>query len=443
LIVGDMRHVDTVPQAGGADSRPGPAAEAPASGPAHRLGIGERVGHAYEITALLGEGGMGTVYEARDLGLNRIVALKVPLPSGDPQILRREAQGLAAVRHPNLVTIHALGQHAGVDFIVMERIHGATLEERCDALARAGKRFGIAEVVDFLLAITDALSAIHHAGIAHRDLKLGNVMIAGSRVVVMDLGLVTAEFDVLVASKHLAGSIHSMSPELIRGDVQPGQGSLVDLYALGILAFQLLAGQAPFPSDDVQLVFLAHLAQPVPDVRALRPDTPLELAELIQDLMVKSPEDRPECAEVVLWRLTAIRATLASKPSLAPLSVLIVDDDAYGGKALRRSLIAALPRLAVEVTTRPETAIALIESHRPALVLVDLNMPEVNGIELCMEILALPPDVRPEIVTMSAEATHDDIQVLASLGVSRFVPKDARFVARMSEVIGEVRRSRA
>jgi serine/threonine-protein kinase len=401
------------------------------------------VGHLYEITAVLGEGGMGTVYEARDFGLNRIVALKVPLAGGDAQTLRREAQGLAAVHHPNLVTVHALGQHEGVDFIVMERIHGVTLEERLRVLARAGKRFGIAEAVDLLLAITDGLSAIHHAGIAHRDIKLANVMVAGSRVVVTDLGLVTPEFDARGVGGQIAGSINSMAPELIRGEVQPGQGSLVDLYALGVLAFELLAGQAPFASDNAQEVLLGHLERPVPDVRALRPDTPRELAELIQDLMVKSPEDRPECAEVVLWRLGAIQAALAIKPRIAPLSVLIVDDDVHGCKALRRSLTAALPRLTVEATTRPEAAIELIEHRRPDIVLTDLNMPAVNGIELCMEIMALPPGVRPEVVAMSAEATSDDLQVLGSLGISRFVPKDQRFVARMGEVIGEIRRLRA
>jgi serine/threonine-protein kinase len=443
LVASSEQHVDTLTQASREDPRSDPALGAPVSGPTRRFQIGQRVGNDYEIKAVLGEGGMGTVYEALDVGLNRIVALKVPLVAGGARTLRREAQGLAAVHHPNLLSVYALGQHEGIDFIVMERIHGLTLEARLDDLAEAHRRLSVAEVVDLLLAITDGLSAIHHAGLAHRDLKLANVMVAGSRVVVTDFGLVTPEFEVPAGSRLLAGSIDSLAPELIRDDVHLGQGPLVDLYALGVLAFELLTGHAPYASESAQEVLLGHLEGPVPDVRVARPDVPAELAELLLELMAKSPEDRPESAEVVLWRLGALQAAVAPRPAVTPLSVLIVDDDGHVCKALQRSLTAALPRLEVEATTRPETAVDRIERRRPDIVLVDLSMPGVNGVELCMQILALPRAARPEVVAMSAEATPDDLRVLASLGIARFVPKDPRFVTRMCEVIGELRRLRA
>ena len=153
------------------------------------LRVGEIVAATYEITAVLGAGGMGIIYEARDVRLNRVVALKVARHVGDAQLLRKEAQGLAAVRHPNLVGVHALGEHDGIDFIVMERIHGKTLEALLDEAKRARRRLPIAEIIDWLIAVTDGLTAVHGAGIAHRDVKLGNVMVAGDRVVLMDFGL--------------------------------------------------------------------------------------------------------------------------------------------------------------------------------------------------------------------------------------------------------------
>ena len=185
-----------------------------------------------------------------------------------------------------------------------------------------------------------------------------------------------------------------------------------------------------------------HLDARLPDPLARRPDTPRKLAELVSELMAKSPTDRPESAEVVLWRLGAIRSALLAEPRAPPMSVLIVDDDPGICIALKKGLAAALPLLTVASTLSPERVLPYIERCPPDLVVVDLRMPNINGVELCMQLLALPEHARPIVVAMSAEATDDDLSVLVSLGVARFVAKDDRFVFQLCDVIGEIRRSR-
>jgi serine/threonine protein kinase len=406
-----------------------------------RFPVGTLISETYEITAVLGVGGMGVVYEAKDLGLNRVVALKFALTEQDALTLRKEAQGLAALRHPNLVGIYSLGRHHGHDYMVMERIHGVTLEQRIDEAWKKREPIPLDEVLDLLVAITDALTAVHRAGIVHHDIKSANVMVTASRVVLMDFGLVTPEFAVK-RGKLIAGSIDYIAPEIITNSIKPGSGHLVDLYALGVLAFELLTGRPPFWSESPQATFVAHLGAPVPDVRAVRSDVPPKLAELIEALLAKSPDDRPESAEVLLWKLTALRSggPRASEPP--SMSVLIIDDDPEICAVLKRALKHTFPRLEVEATTSPNEALRRVEQRTPDIALVDLNMPDINGIELCMHLRSLPEGRTPTVVAMSAAASDNDLLVLESLGIEHFVPKDTDFIARMCEVLGDLRRAR-
>jgi serine/threonine-protein kinase len=404
---------------------------------------GQLLAGAYEITGVLGAGAMGVVYEAQDLALNRAVAIKAPLRPAYAEDLRAEAQAMAAVHHPNLVTIHAMGREGGVDFIVMERVFGMTLDERIAEAWETRRPIPLDEALRLLSSIADALTAIHRAGVAHRDVKSANVMLSGQRVVLTDLGLVTPEISVEPGAP-LCGSAAYMAPELILDAVQPGRGALVDLYALGVVAFEVLAGRRPYPQETVVSVMEAHVEQATPDVRSYRGDVPDELAVLVHELLAKRPEDRPEGAEAVLWRLGAILADLprGSATTMPALSVLIVDDDPAVGAVLKRNLQWSLPRLDAEALTDPAEALDRMMRRTPDIVVVDLNMPGINGIELCMNVRALPLRLRPVIVAMSAEAKDGDLTALRALDVHAFVPKDERFVPHMCEVVGDVRRAR-
>ena len=398
--------------------------------------VGQVVGQVYAITRVLGEGGMAVVYEAHDLALLRYVAIKVLLAPIHAHELRAEAQALASIRSPAVVTVHHITHHEGIELLVMERLVGETLEERLAAVRARGQRLTLDEVLDLLIAITDALSALHAAGGAQRDLKPGNVVLCGERVVLIDLGLFVPE--VLVAAETLvSGSAAYIAPEVIQRTVQRGKGALIDLYSLGILAYEVLTNTAPFVTDTIQSMVVSHVHAPIPDVRELRPEVPGDLAELVSELMAKAPEVRPPSAEAVLWRLKHIR-TMGTRRA-KHMTVLVIDDDHQLGLLLKRTLESTFPQVHVETMTDPVAAMRSAHASPSDIVLVDLNMPVCNGIEVCMDLMGIPKARRPVIVGMSAEATQADIEALRALGVRHFVPKDYSFLAEMTTVIRSLR----
>jgi len=296
-------------------------------------------------------------------------------------------------------------------------------------------------VLDLLIPITDALSAAHAVGIAQRDLKPGNVLICGERIVLIDLGLFVPE--VLVdPDNDAAGSPEYIAPEVLLRTVERGGGPLIDLYSLGILAFELLTNTTPFAADSLGRTLANHVGAPIPDVRTLRADVPGELAGLVSELLAKEPRSRPASAEAVLWQLKDVRH--AGMRREKHMRVLAIDDEPHVGLALKRSLEASFPQVHVQATTDPAHAMSAALGAPPDVVLVDLNMPKHNGIEVCMSLLALPAARRPVVVAMSAQATDRDVAVLRALGVGHVVLKDEAFVTKMSAVIRELRyRTRA
>ncbi|HZU85635.1 MAG TPA: serine/threonine-protein kinase, partial [Polyangiaceae bacterium] len=220
---------------------------------------GQLVADVYEIRSLLGAGGMGEVYDAHDKALNRRVALKVERPTIAPDYLLREGRALAAIRHPGVVTVHTIGQHRGVSFLVLERVYGLSLDRMIDQRRSRGERFPVAEALDLLVSIADALSVVHRAGLAHRDVKPGNVMLApGGRVVLMDFGLVLPNAD-RAGHKIAAGSLQYMAPEALTADVAEGAAALVDVYAFGVLAYELLTGIVPFDRSEARELYRLKL----------------------------------------------------------------------------------------------------------------------------------------------------------------------------------------
>jgi serine/threonine-protein kinase len=266
--------------------------------------IGEVLSDAYELRRVLGRGGMGVVYQARDRILNRDVAIKIAR-SNDPRFsLRHEGEALAAIRHPSVAAVHGMWCHKDVEYLVMEYVRGTTLE---DHLVQRGA-LDLSEALDILLGVADALSAIHHAGIAHRDLKPGNLMLVpGGRIVLMDFGLFAPQFQ---RTSMVAGSPEYMAPESVREAVEPGRAHLVDIYAFAVIAYRLLMGSPPFTGATAMEILEKQLNAPPPDLVALRMDLPVELTTLITNALAKDPEERPHDIELVLWQLRAARRRL-------------------------------------------------------------------------------------------------------------------------------------
>ncbi len=268
----------------------------------------------YEIRALLGSGGMGQVFEAKDLGLNRIVAIKVAWPEIGAEPLRREAQVLAAFRHHGLATVHALGEADGAPYIIMERLNGITLAEFLSRRQRAP--LSLVECLDVLNGICEALAPVHVAGLAHADLKPANIMIvSGGRVVLLDFGIARIE-QLRASGTRISGSPHYMAPEAIRGSVPLGGAHLIDLYALGVIAYAMLAGEPPFDHPNPVELMMLHLHHSAPRLTDRRADVPPTLDRLIADLLAKDAADRPADIEVARAELRRVQANLAATPQM-------------------------------------------------------------------------------------------------------------------------------
>ena len=404
--------------------------------PAPTFAAGTVIGDLYEIRRVLGAGGMGIVYEAHDRLLNRRVALKLSHSPTSP--LRREAQALAAIRHPSMVGVYAMGTHRGAEFLVMELVRGTTLYDTMRKQEQTGLPFAVAEAVDILIGVAEGLAAIHASGISHRDVKPANIMLApGNRTVLMDFGLFKPEFDSLDA---VAGSPEHMAPEVCTGRVTQGAGHLVDLYALGIIAFELLTGAPPFRGATPMDTLALHVHGKVPDVAALRPDIAVELAALVNELVARSPSDRPNSVDEALARLRAVRARGERHGWRDGFSVLIVDDDRELAETLRAVVRSTAPDAKVTIAADGEAALASLGQSVPTLLLLDLDMPRMNGLELCMTLRGSGVASSCRIVSITGDLRPKDRELMNRLGVADYVPKSPALARALAQIIYDVRR---
>jgi serine/threonine protein kinase len=267
---------------------------------ARTLAPGRQLG-AYRIEALLGTGGMGRVYRALDTRLGREVALKVLPDAFAADAVRlarfeREARAVAALNHPNIVTLHSFEESGGFHFLTMELVDGRTLER---SIAPEG--LALETLLSHALALSDALAAAHQRGIVHRDLKPGNVMLThDGRLKLLDFGLATiaagrqafAPLDQagnLTGEGLLAGTYRYMSPEQVQGRPLDCRS---DVFALGVVLYELAAGHAPFGGQSPGQIGAAILHEQPAPLRVLRPDLPPALADSLMRCLEKDPRRR-------------------------------------------------------------------------------------------------------------------------------------------------------
>jgi serine/threonine protein kinase len=283
--------------------------------------IGETLGH-YRITALLGEGGFGKVYRARDLSLERDVALKV-LPEGalassaERKRFRKEALALSRLNHPHVATIHAFETQGGVDFLVMEYLPGSTLGARLE-----GQPHDEQEAIALGIQIASGLEAAHAAGVIHRDLKPDNIAIGPQgQLKVVDFGLAKLPAPALDSSSTLSmsgaegltGTIPYMAPEQLLGR-PAGEGS--DLYALGVVLYELATGRHPFAGETLASMIDGVLHAPPPPPSRANAQLSSGIETVILKLLEKDPELRYRKARDLLDDLRELERAHASGEAL-------------------------------------------------------------------------------------------------------------------------------
>ncbi|MGI8785699.1 MAG: protein kinase domain-containing protein [Acidobacteriota bacterium] len=283
--------------------------------------IGTTLSH-YRIVASLGRGGMGEVYVAEDSKLNRRVALKV-LPSklaGDPerrQRFDREAQAVAALNHPNIVTIHSVEESDGIHFITMELLEGGTLQERIPAEGLPLERF-----LQLAIPLADALGAAHERGIIHRDLKPSNIIAAADgRLKILDFGLaklIEQEPSIdatafptqeITGEGRVVGTAAYMSPEQAEGRKVDDRS---DIFSLGIIFYEMVTGQRPFRGETSVSVLSAILRDTPAPITELKQDLPRDLGRIIRRMLVKDREHRYQTSKDVRNDLEELKAGLDS-----------------------------------------------------------------------------------------------------------------------------------
>lgn len=278
---------------------------------AARAATGPRVGSLfagrYEVVSVLGRGGMGSVYQVLDRELDEEVALKVLTPEAfsegthATQTLKQEIRLARKITHPNVVRTHDLGEADGVRFLTMEYVPGTTLREVLD---RRGA-VALAPGLQIAKQLCRGLTAVHEAGIIHRDVKPQNIMVLPNGVVkLMDFGIArTDEGGDGALDGHTVGTPYYMSPEQAMGQRLDARS---DLYTVGVVLFELFTGERPFPGTDAAAVMQRHVAAQPPRPSSLRPDLPEYLDRIVLACLAKRPERRPASAADLYAALTRV-----------------------------------------------------------------------------------------------------------------------------------------
>ena len=319
---------------------------------------GELIDGRYQLLRQAANGGMATIYEALDTRLDRKVAVKIMhahLAQDEAFVSRfiREAKAAAALTHPNIVAVQDQGwNQSGVPavFLVMELIEGHTLREY---LSERG-RFEVKDAINYMTPILSALSAAHDLGIVHRDIKPENILISkDGRIKIADFGLARGELigtTMTAESSVVLGSVSYLSPEQVQRGIADSRS---DVYAAGIVAYEMLTGEKPFSGDSPIQIAYKHVNEAIPRLRSKRKDIPQGLDELIASATAKNPDDRPRAAGEFLARLQTIQIELDPKKNQMDLG-LDLPVEPIRDKARKKSKVEPIKEKTLDVkeTTR-------------------------------------------------------------------------------------------
>jgi eukaryotic-like serine/threonine-protein kinase len=302
--------------------------------------VGEKIAERYEVQELVGTGGMSSVYKAHDSLLERNVALKVlheQYTSDDEFVERfkREARAVAQLSHPNIVTVIDRGEDGGKQYIVFEYIDGENLKE---LVVRSG-RLPLRDALELTLQVARGLAFAHDQGLVHRDVKPQNVLLNGDgRAKVTDFGIARS-LDVehgVTQTGTVLGTTNYIAPEQASGQPVDAQ---TDVYSLGVVLYELLAGDVPFPGENFVAVAMKHVNEPPPNILDVRKDVPLRVAAAIDRALEKDPAQRFPSMDAFAAELEACLAALDSPDEDDEAQTMIVARGPSAVTARRHSSI--------------------------------------------------------------------------------------------------------
>ena len=357
---------------------------------------GEVIASTYQVRGELARTDTGMVYEARDLLLDRLVAIKLAWRDPGTPPLLPEARRCALVRDPCAVAIYGMGHHNNVEYAAAERVRGRLLHEQ---LVDGGLPHDI--YLTRLRTLVAAVARAHDAGIGIGDIS-GHTILVGpdERLVLGRLSLSQ------VPAFGPLGQI--LAPEVVRGEVEaadPTAAEAIDLYGLGCVAIELARGNPPFTDEDRELL-RGHAYEAPPRLADMRPDLPAELSDLVEWLLAKRPAARPYSAKDVLSQIDAVIERLGTKTR--SIRILIVDDDTararWSWSLARRADASAV----VEIASEGTDAAHKLNRDQPDLVFIDASFRGVmNALELCMYARGLEQDRQAQLILVGNVAERD------------------------------------
>ncbi len=419
------------------------------------LGVGTTISH-YRILSHLGAGGMGEVYLAEDIRLRRRVALKLlslDLTRNEGRLSRfeQEAQAASALNHPNIITIHEIGQVDRTHFIATEFIDGVTLRRRM-----IEGRMNLTEVLDVAMQTASALVAAHEAGVVHRDIKPENVMLRTDGFVkVLDFGLAKltekekmpgADPEAPTLTKAdtafgiVMGTVSYMSPEQASGlkDID----ELTDIWSLGVVIYEMVAHRLPFgfegatPTQIISLI----IQKEAPPLKQFASEIPDELNRIVMKALENTRADRYQSAGEMLVDLRRLNKQVqreaeqersitaesvggsAASSAQRETTIIVADDHPIFRQGLKQLIERELGFRVIAEAEDGAAALGLIKTHLPMVAVLDLDMPEMDGFSVAGQVQKLDLPVKVIILTMHKDELH--VNRAIDLSVSGYVLKD-------------------
>ena len=384
--------------------------------------IGDEVA-GYRIDALAGRGGMGVVYRAHHLHLERAAALKVLTAdlAGNKSFRARfvrEAQTAARLEHANIVPVYDAGEYDGMLYIAMKFIEGTDLGHVLDTEEKLNPE----RTVNLLSEVADALDTAHAAGMVHRDVKPGNILLDGVRSYLTDFGLTkrVSSRTALTAAGRTVGTAAYLAPEQIRGQEVDGR---TDVYALGCVLYECLTGEVPFERDSDIAILWAHLeAEPDPPTVKV-PELPKAVDEVFARALAKRRDDRfATCGELVSALTDASGAEVHSGDQTVQAAYVLLASTDASARALAQATLAE-GRVALFAAGDVESALEESEIHPPQLVFVDADLPGGQALELCRRLRSEPHTTTTKIVLIAGRRSPLDRTATAEAGVDDVLVK--------------------